>query len=399
MKKLIIVLFTGLLLMACPRSIAAEEEHIYLNENGFFLTEEEYRELNDDLRNIEDNYDIGIYIAIGAQTGEMEKLASHLMDETDYEPNKVVLVTDETGSYFLLAEGEAAKEIYASENDLWAKYALGATYHDGIKDFYQACVKLINGKSYQTSVPQVSSSVKVYDNASLMSSSEQKELQEKLKKISSEQGMDVVLVTADSTDGMWIRDYADDFYDYNGYKDDGVLLLIVMDDRSWYVSTKGKGSEYFTDYGIDRIFDKMSDDLADGKFYKAFNTFADQAEYFIKEGKKGDVIDSNNQPKQEKHFGFLNVGISSLVAALSSLFSSLFMRGQMKSIHKERYAGSYLVDNSFVLTGHSDHMIDRKITRHYNPPQSHDSSSSSGGGSSIHTSSSGSSHGGHGGHF
>ena len=400
MKKLIIVFFTSLLLTVCPHLVSAEEDHIYQNENGFYLTEEEYRELNDDLRYIEDNYDIGIYVAIGALTNEMDQVAHDVMNGTDYQPEKVVLVTDEEGRYVLLAQGEAANEIYAAENDLWMKYALGNTYHDGVKDFYQACVKIINAKVYHPVVPQVSSSVKVYDNASLLSDSEQKELQERLTEISRKQGMDVVLVTADSTDGAWIDDYANDFYDYNGYKDDGVLLLIVMEDRSWYVSTKGKGSDYFTDYGIDYIFEQMSDDLADGKFFKAFSTFADEAEYFIEEGKKGDIIDNNNKPTEKKHFGFLNVGISSIAAAISSLIGSLIMRGQMKSVHKERYAGSYLVDNSVILTGHSDHMIDRRITRHYNPPVKHDSgSSSSGGGSTIHTSSSGSSHGGHGGHF
>ncbi|MBR4461535.1 MAG: TPM domain-containing protein [Erysipelotrichaceae bacterium] len=401
MKKILTILFTLLLISFSVSHVRADEEHLFLGESGYYLTEEEYRELNDDLRYIEDNYDIGIYIGVGIQTNNAQSYAYEVMQETGYAPEKVVLIVDDKGSYGLAAEGSCTDLIYADEVDLWTKYALATTYYDGIKDFYQACVKIINGQTYQTNVPQVSNDVKIYDAAGLLTDSERNDLQIRLKKISEEQNMDVVVVTADATDGMWINDYADDFYDYNGYKDNGLLLLIVMDDSSWYVSTKGKGIDYFTDYGIDLIIDEMMGDLSKGHFYEAFNTFADQTEYYIKEAKNGHIIDINTDPvpKKKKEFGALNVGISTFVAALSSLFSSLFLRGQMKSTKRQRFANSYLVDNSFHLNGYSDYLVDRKISRHYNPPQQTQSGGSSGGGSITHTSSSGSSHGGHGGHF
>ncbi len=382
--------------------VAADEEHLFLGDSGFYLTEDEYRELNDDLRYIEDNYDIGIYIGLGIATNDAQAYASDLLDRTGNAAEKVALVVDDKGTYGLAASGSCADQIYADEIELWGKYALASTYHDGIRDFYQACVRIINGEVYQTNVPQVSSDVKIYDAADLLSETERAELQSLLKRISDEQNMDIVVVTADDTDGMWITDYADDFYDYNGYKENGLLLLLVMDDRSWHVSTKGKGIDYFTDYGIDCIVDDMMDELADGKYYDAFVTFAEEAETYIIDGKNGNIIDVDTDPPvpKKKQFGALNVGISSLAAALSSLFTSLFLRGQMKSTKRQHSANSYLVDNSFHLNGYSDHLVDRKISRRYDPPQRDSGrSGSSGGGSITHTSSSGSSHGGHGGHF
>ena len=62
--------------------------------------------------------------------------------------------------------------------------------------------------------------------------------------------------------GMDTDNYADDFYDYNGYKDDGVLLFISMSTSEMYISTKGRGTDYITDYGIDYIFGQISDDLS-----------------------------------------------------------------------------------------------------------------------------------------
>ena len=137
-----------------------------------------------------------------------------------------------------------------------------------------------------------------------------------------------------------------------------------------------------------------------GNFYEAFTIFADQADYFIDQGRQGNIIDTNNPVKKEKTFGIFNGAISAVVGALSSLFTSLILNGQMKSIKMEKYAGSYVVDRSFVINGSADMLVDTKVSRHYDPPHHESSShSSSGGGSSMHTSSSGSSHGGHGGHF
>lgn len=249
-------------------------------------------------------------------------------------------------------------------------------------------------------VPSISGTPSVYDAAGLLSSEQFDSLTLKLDEIRRRQNMDVVVVTAQSLYGMSPRDYADDFYDYNNYRNDGILLLVSMENRDWYISTKGKGIDYFTDYGIDLIADKVVSRLSKGKYYEAFNIFADQADYFIEEAKSGNIIDIDNDGGETgpRSFGIFNGVISTVVGALSSLFTSLILKGQMKSIQKHRYAGSYVVDRSFVLTGRSDLLVDRKVSRVYNPPNRNSGGSHSGG-SSVHTSSSGSSHGGHGGHF
>lgn len=246
-------------------------------------------------------------------------------------------------------------------------------------------------------VPSVSGRPSVYDAAHLLSDEQFEELTEKLDELRSKHNMDIIVVTTDSMNGMSRVDYADDFYDYNGYRNDGILLLVSMENREWYFSTKGKGIDYFTDYGLEKISDKVVGRLSVGQYYEAFNVFADQADYYIEQGKAGNIIDVNNKPKS---FGIFNGVISAVVGGLSSLFTSLILKGQMKSIKMERYAGSYVVDRSFVLTGSSDMLVDRKVHRSYNPP-SRDSGSghSSGGGSSVHRSSSGATHGGRGGHF
>ncbi|MBQ1307796.1 MAG: TPM domain-containing protein, partial [Erysipelotrichaceae bacterium] len=188
---------------------------------------------------------------------------------------------------------------------------------------------------------------------------------------------------------------------YNGYKDDGVLLFISMSTSEMYISTKGRGTDYITDYGIDYIFGQISDDLSSDRFYDAFVKYADLTDGLIAEAENGNVVDVNSKPK--KSFTAANVGISAIAGLITSLITALVLKGQMRNVHYERYAGNYVVSNSFHITGMSDMLVNRHVSR---TPRSRNNTSSghgpthySGGGSHTHTSSSGSSHGGHGAHF
>ncbi|MBR5754495.1 MAG: TPM domain-containing protein [Erysipelotrichaceae bacterium] len=396
MKRLFRILLVAMLMLLATNRINAEDDHIILDDN---YVQDHYDELNDDLKHIEEDYDIGIYFVLDKSINDVDAYAKSFLETHSHATSNVVMVVSED-NYAIATNGYYANDVNSYRKELWNRYNDAPTYTDGIRDYYQAVTAIVNANQYSSVVPKVSGTPSVYDEAGLLTGEQTKQLKEKIDEIRKKYGMDVVVVTTNDLKGAKAMDYADDFYDYNGYGKDGVLMLLSMDDRGWHVSTKGKGAKYFTDYGIDVIVDKMMSNLKKGNFYEAFTIFADQADYFIDQGRQGNIIDTNNPVKKEKTFGIFNGAISAVVGALSSLFTSLILNGQMKSIKMEKYAGSYVVDRSFVINGSADMLVDTKISRHYDPPHHESSShSSSGGGSSMHTSSSGSSHGGHGGHF
>ena len=75
------------------------------------------------------------------------------------------------------------------------------------------------------------------DNADYLTDSEETALLNKLDEISTRQGLDVVIVTIPDLFGEDITDFADIFYEENGYLPDGILLLISDYDREWAIST------------------------------------------------------------------------------------------------------------------------------------------------------------------
>ena len=101
----------------------------------------------------------------------------------------------------------------------------------------------------------------VVDDAELLTDSEESSLNETLKEISNRQNCQVVVVTTNSLDGKSTEAYADDYYDYNGYGEDGIVLLVSMEDRDYWMSTHGFAIRAFTDAGIEYIQNKFLDDL------------------------------------------------------------------------------------------------------------------------------------------
>ena len=142
--------------------------------------------------------------------------------------------------------------------------------------------------------------------------------------------------------------------------------------------------------------------MADGNYYRAFSTFADSTEQLIVSGREGDIVDvdPDDGTKEEKRFGLGNLGISAIVSAIASFITTGTMKGKMKTVSRQRYARNYVVRDSFVLTGASDMLVDKHVSRSRIVHDSGDHSShGGGGGSTVHVSSSGSTHGGQGRHF
>lgn len=120
----------------------------------------------------------------------------------------------------------------------------------------------------------VSEYARVLDMADLLSDGEEEALTTTLDNLSVRRNMDVIVVTTNDLEGKTVRDYADDVYDTAkfgyGSNRDGVLLLISMADRDWYISTCGYGITVFTDAGIQYIGDQIKSDLSDENYAAAF---------------------------------------------------------------------------------------------------------------------------------
>ena len=238
---------------------------------------------------------------------------------------------------------------------------------------------------------------RLVDNADLLTDSEESTLLSKLNEISERQQADVVVVTADTLDGKTPMDYADDFYDYNGYgfgaDKDGVLLLVSLEDRDWWISTTGYGITAITDAGIEYISEKFLSDLSDGDYADAFTTYAELCDDFFTQARSGQPYDTGHMPKQPFNIA-RNLLIALIVGFVIALIATGVMKGKLKTVRFQSAASNYVKANSMNVTESRDMFLYTHVDRRAKPKDT-DSSSGSG----THTSSSGSTHGGGGGKF
>lgn len=126
---------------------------------------------------------------------------------------------------------------------------------------------------------------RVFDDADLLSQSEEQLVQQEIEARIEKLGLDIVVVTTDDARGKSARDYADDYYDENGfgYGDSygpGILCLIDMDNREVYLSTAGQAIARFTDWEIDQMLDEIYYWLAEGRWYDACREFIEQVDIY-----------------------------------------------------------------------------------------------------------------------
>ncbi len=238
------------------------------------------------------------------------------------------------------------------------------------------------------------------DEAGLLSESEEAGLLARLDEISERQQMDIVVVTVGSLEGASPAEYADDFYDEHGYGfgsgGDGILFLISMEERDWYISTKGYGITAFTDAGLEYMSEMFMDDLSGGDYAAAFTTFAAMCDDYITQARTGEPYDVGNLPREP--FGFAGHFVITFGAGfLIALIGTGIMKGKLQSVHSQTAADSYVKRDSLQMTRENDLFLYRHVDRKEKPRDSESGSSS--GGSSTHTSSSGAEHGGRGGKF
>lgn len=233
-------------------------------------------------------------------------------------------------------------------------------------------------------------SLKVYDYAQVLTSEEEANLKRSVDLYIANHNMDMALVTVKYHTKKDTMNYADDFYDYNGFgigsNYDGVIFVIdfTFGYTDIWMSTTGKAINVYTDARIDSILDSVAAKKNNG-YYEMFNAFVEKSNYYAKEG-----IPVYNNYEDNDNINWINIIVMSIIVP-SLIILILVLKNKM--VKASTTAGEYLLRNSIIINKRND----RFITTHTTSVRINDSSSSGSSGrsgSSTHRSSSGRSHGG-----
>jgi len=143
---------------------------------------------------------------------------------------------------------------------------------------------------------QVFSRDRIVDNAKLLNNSQKSNITKIIDSISILYNFDLVIVTETNIENKQPKDYADDFYDNNGYgfgdNNDGCLLLQITGSRDYWVSTCGRGIELFDLFIGDKLLDDIKKFLKADNPYEAYRSFINNWESVLKFEKNNTLISS-----------------------------------------------------------------------------------------------------------
>ena len=382
-------------------AFAAGEENSYIIDEIGCLNESQIDHLNEYGEYLSES--IGVDVLFVYTTADENTFDEYVKQLSLGRSQNQILMIENEEVWYVYRFGTAIDMI--TDDDILSLrdvYVDGSTNYSSIADYMYAAATLVGGTGVVESLGEHSTIIlheltRVVDLADLLDNSEEADLLSMLDEISNRQELDVVVVTVNTLDGKTPMDYADDFYDYNGYgfgeNRDGVLLLVSMEDRDRWISTSGYGITVFTDAGIEYISEKFLPDLSDGNYADAFTTYAEHCDEFITQARTGEPYDTNNLPKEPFNV-FTSLLISLAVGILVSLIVTGKMKGKLKTVRMQPAAEEYVRKGSMLVTESSDLFLYSHVDR-----RAKSKDNDSGGGSSTHTSSSGSSHGGGGGKF
>ena len=233
---------------------------------------------------------------------------------------------------------------------------------------------------------------RIVDNAGILSPEEKADLLKMADSIASANNFDLVIVTEKDTGNKTPMEYADDFFDYNGYgageDRDGCLLLNIPESRDYWFSTSGRGEKILdrNSYAFDKLEADVIKFLKAGKYYEAYRVFILDMETFLALEAKGRSYNFFQR------WNLVVTGVAWFLAlAIGFIIVSVWKKG-MNTALQQTQAAAYVVPGSLAFREKNDRFLYSTVTKTKKQSQS-----SSGGG--THRSSSGRSHGGRGGRY
>lgn len=245
----------------------------------------------------------------------------------------------------------------------------------------------------------------VSDMENLLTPEEVQSLSDAALGLKQEYGIHPIIVTVPSFLGKSAQDFADDYYDEFSDSEDGVLFLLSMEQREWYISTAGSMIYALTDYGIQQIGEGAISYITQGDYYGGFRYFLDSLPAYLDALADGSPIDGYADYSGDYYHGDAeetvyyedsspNFFLSLIIGLAAGGITVFVMYRMMDDKNKQRGAAAYMKEGSFHLHTRRDIFLYSNVSK-----TRKQQNTSSGGGSSVHRSSGGRSHGGGGGKF
>lgn len=405
-------LFSLLLILSLIFSLCVaaygETERFVFDETGQ-ITGEELQTLDNLGARIYADTGAAVCLCLSNETGEdLHSFAQRFWADSIGADDGILLVHNpETSMISYAAFGEKCAALGEEKLTALAEaYNSGASYFEGAHSYMNLAYASLGGPGLE--VPDERQLALVTDSAGVIDAETLAALNALAENVSEKYDCDVAVAFVQSLDGKYVVDYADDFYDYNGYgygeNGDGILLLVSVGDHEFAETTRGYGITAFTDYDLQQFMEPgFARYLRQDDWAGAAGQFISDAGIVLERAKNGHDYEypepvAEHEKKTVKDAAPAAALISAIIGFFSGGIPAGAMKRKLKSVEKNYGAANY-VRGGLQMRRSDDRFLYANVHKTPIPRQEHRSSGGGGGGSSVHFSSSGHSHGGSHGKF
>ncbi len=196
----------------------------------------------------------------------------------------------------------------------------------------------------------------VFDGAGLLTDSQELRLDDAILDLQTDYDIHFAIVTVNSLGGKSPQRYAEDYYDgLYGKGSDGILFLLSMEDRDWYVSIHGSAAELYSDGEIGDSVDAILPYLSDGDYYEGFSAWLSGLPFYL------DTAEPEPQPK---------LWVAAVIGLVVALIVIVIMRSGMNTKRQQYGARQYLTPGSYQLRTQRDIYLYSTVSKTARPKDS-----------------------------
>ena len=288
----------------------------------------------------------------------------------------------ETEEIWTIYKSGALEERITSEDEetLWNAFAEEAFYEDGVEAFLDTAEELLE-KEETKDLEVIGGFPKMSDLSGTLDAAQINELETLLGEISTRLLVDVDVVLADSFEGMEPQEYAESYYDDNGYgygeNNRGILLAVSLSERQWWMVITGQVRGIFGDEEKEELTGNFTSYLKEDDYYNAFLAFAEGTDSIITEALKDGYDLDSTKSSEDSFFDPVLLIVSLLCAFILSFVVAVIRKKKLTTVELSQDAQEYTKEGSLHITLEKERYINKVITtRDLKGSDDHDSGDS-----------------------
>ena len=207
---------------------------------------------------------------------------------------------------------------------------------------------------------------RIFDYADLLSKSEEKKLNKKIKTFKETSKMDAVIITTKDLDNMNISSYAEEFYKKNSFTKNSVIYVVYINDLEpeiYMYCTGNKATKYYTNERIGEILQYDYDYIEKKDYYNAFDKFMVIIQVFFDKENQSDNYYLDKDGKITKIIPWVEIVVLAIALTFIVVVLLIYKINNNNKIKRSSILDDRLNKDSVVIETLKDEAIATNISK------------------------------------